>query len=101
MKAKYEKWDESLLDAEDYQVERALTNAALDAIRRARRCGTDFVIEEDGIVKSLRPDQTRPYEERFLEDLERLNRKIAELQAQSPNALSLNEKPKSSSGGAS
>ena len=39
MKARIETWDESFLDAEDYQVERALTNGALDAIRRARRFG--------------------------------------------------------------
>ncbi|HYR43041.1 MAG TPA: hypothetical protein VER98_08460 [Terriglobia bacterium] len=97
MKTKIEDWDESILDIEDYQVERALTNAALTAIHRARQFGTDFVIEEDGKTKCLRPDQTPPYEKRFLEDLERINRKIAELQAQKPNALELNEsaeKPK-------
>jgi len=93
MKTKIEDWDESILDVEDYQVERALTNAALDAIRRARRFGTDFVVEEDGKTKSLKPDETGPYEKRFLEDLERINRKIAELQAQKPNALELNERP--------
>ena len=91
MNTKIEPWDESILDVEDYQVERALTNAALDAIRRARQFGTDFVIEEDGKTKSLRPNETAPYEKRFLEDLERINRKIAELQAQQPNALELNE----------
>jgi hypothetical protein len=93
MKTRVENWDESFLDAEDYQVERALTNAALDAIRRARRFGTDFVIEEDGRPKSLKPDETAPYEKQMLEDLERLNRKIAELQAQSGQPLSLNERP--------
>jgi hypothetical protein len=98
MKTKIEDWDESILDMEDYQVERALTNAALTAIHRARQFGTDFVIEEDGRTKCLRPNETAPYEKRFLEDLERLNRKIAELQTQKPNALELNEraeKPKS------
>ena len=93
MTTKIEDWDESILDIEDYQVERALTNAALTAIHRARQFGTDFVIEEDGKTKCLRPNETAPYEKRFLEDLERSNRKIAELQAQSPNALTLNEKP--------
>jgi len=93
MKAKLEDWDESILDVEDYKVERALTNAALDAIYRARRCGTDYVIWEDDRVKSIKPNETAPYEKRLLEDLERLNRKIAELQAQTPNPLSLNEKP--------
>jgi hypothetical protein len=95
MNTKIEPWDESFLDIEDYQVERALTNAALDAIHRARRCGTDFVVEEDGRARPLRPDETAPYEKRFLDDLDRLNRKIAELEGQSPGSLSLNERPKS------
>ena len=93
MKARIENWDESFLDAEDYQVERALTNGALDAIRRARRFGTDFVVEEDGKPKSLKPDETAPYEKRMLEDLDRLNRKISELQGQSGHPYSLNERP--------
>ena len=93
MKTKIEDWDESILDVEDHQVERALTNAALDAIHRARQYGTDYVIWEDGRVKSLRPDETAPYEKRLLEELEQINRKIAELQARTPKALSLNERP--------
>jgi hypothetical protein len=93
MSTKIEDWDESILDVEDYQVERALTNAALDAIRRARHFGTDFVVEEKGQAKSLRPNETGPYEQRFLEDLDRINKKIAELQAKQLNALELNEKP--------
>jgi hypothetical protein len=79
LKTKIEDWDESILEVEDYQVERALTNAALDAIHRAWQFGTDFVTEEDGKTKCLRPNETAPYERRFLEDLERINRKIAEL----------------------
>jgi hypothetical protein len=93
MKPKIEDWDESFLDVEDYQVERALTNAALDAIRRARRFGTDFVIEEGGKTRSLRPEETAPYEKRLLEDLDRLNRKISELQGHSSQPYSLNERP--------
>ena len=93
MSSDLESWDESFLDVEDYQVERALTNGALDAIRRARRFATDFVIEEHGKTKSLRPEETAPYEKRLLGDLERLNRKIAELQAQSGQPFSLNERP--------
>jgi hypothetical protein len=93
MKTPFETWDESFLDIEDYQVERASTRAALDAIHRARRFGTDIVIEEDGQVKSLKPNQTAPYEAGLLEEVERLNRKVAELQAQQSNALSLNDKP--------
>ena len=93
MKTKFEEWDESFLDLEDYQVERAATRAALEAINRSRRFGTDYVIEEDGLAKSVRSSETAPYEKRLLENLERLNRKIAELQTESANALALNEKP--------
>ena len=92
MKIQFEDWDESFLDLEDYQVERALTNAALDAIRRARTFGTKYVIWEDERVKLLRPEETKPHEQRLLENLERLNRKIAELQPKQPNALELNER---------
>src|SRR5438105_15940659 len=92
-KAKIEDWDESFLDVEDYHAERALTNAALTAIKRARQFSSDFVIEEDGKTKSLKPNETAPYEKRFLEDLDRINRKIAELQAEEPKALLLNEEP--------
>ena len=70
-----------------------MTNGALDAIHRARRFGTDFVVEEDGKTRSLRPDETAPYEKHLIENLERLNRKIAELQGQSGQTFSLNERP--------
>jgi hypothetical protein len=76
-------------------VERGLQRGALEALRRARRCGTDFVIREHGEVKSLRPQDAAPYEKLMLENLERLNLKIAELEGQSPSSLSLNDKPKS------
>jgi DNA-directed RNA polymerase specialized sigma24 family protein len=92
MKIQFEDWDESFLDLEDYQVERALTNAALDAIRRARTFGTKSVIWEDERVKLLGPEETKPDEQRLLENVERLNRKIAELQAKQPNAFELNER---------
>ena len=89
----FEDWDESLMDLEDYQAERALNRAALDAIHRARRFGTQYVIWEDEGVKRLGPDETGSHEKVLLENVERLNRKIAELQAQTPNPLALNEKP--------
>jgi hypothetical protein len=95
VKTQIEDWDDSFLDADDYRVERALQGAALDALQRARRCGTDFVIWEDGRVRSLKPNETAPHEKLMLENLDRLNRKIAELEGQLPNALSLNERPKS------
>jgi hypothetical protein len=92
LKTKIEDWDETILEVGDYQVERALTNAALDAIQRARRFGTYFVIEEDGKTKCVSPNETAPYERLFLEDLERINGNIAELQAKQSNALELNER---------
>jgi ribulose kinase len=92
MKIQFEDWDESFLDLEDYQVERALTNAGLDAIRRARRFGTKYVIWEDERVKLLGPDETKPHEQKLLENLEHLNHKIAELQAKQPNALGIERK---------
>ena len=93
MKTLIEDWDESILDLEDYQAERAMQNAALDAIRRARKCGTSYVIYEDGHVKSLRPSETEPYEKRGLQNLERINKKISELQKMSPQSVALNEQP--------
>ena len=93
MKLRAEEWDESILDAEDYRVERGLQRGALEALRRARRCGTDFVIREHGQVKSLRPQEAAPYEKSMIENLERLNRKIAELEGQSGHPYSLNERP--------
>jgi hypothetical protein len=94
MNAKYEAWDESIMEVEDYQVERALTNAALDAIHRARRFGTNFIIEQNGVTCALKPNETGPQEKLLLETLARLNKKIAEMEAQNPNALTLNDKPK-------
>jgi len=88
-----EDWDESFMDLEDYQAERAMQNAALEAIRRARRCGTSYVIFEDGQVKALRPNETEPYEQRGLANLDRLNHIIAGLQQLSPEALALSDRP--------
>ena len=93
MKTIIEDWDESIMEVEDYQVERAMQNAALDAIRRARRCGTSYVIFEDNRVKALRPDETAPYEDRGIKNLDRINQKIAELQKLSPESLMLNDRP--------
>ncbi len=94
MKFDFEDWDESFMDVEDYQVEQALTQAALDAIHRARRFGTKYVIWEDEKVKCLGPDETGPYEDRLCKQVEELARKIAELQKHSPAALALNDRPK-------
>src|SRR5438105_3421304 len=93
MSTKWEDWDEAFLDLEDYQVERALNNAAIDAIRRARQFGTDYVIEENGRAKSIKPEDTGPYEKVLIENVERLSRKIAELQTKEQGSLALNETP--------
>ena len=93
MKTKIEDWDESFLDVEDYQVERAANNAAVDAIRRARRFGTNYVIWEDDQVKEVPPHKTESYEKVLLENIKRLNCKIAELQTKRPTPLELNENP--------
>jgi hypothetical protein len=92
MKLKYEVIDESGLDIEDLEVERDLQLAAVDAIRRARRFGTFYVIEEDDEIRRIPPDKTGPYEERLLAEAERLNRRIAELQTPAQN-VALNDRP--------
>ena len=94
MKTKIVDWDESFLDLEDYQVERAANNAALAAIQRARRFGTKYVIWENGGVKEVPPEETAPYEKQLQENVDRLSRKIAELEAKSSTTnLELNDKP--------
>jgi len=94
VKAKIEPWDESILDVEDYQVERALTNAALTAIHRARQFGTDFVIEEDGQTKSLRQMKPRHMRSDFLKTWSALSAKLqnCRIAGSKANALELNER---------
>jgi hypothetical protein len=92
MKLKYEIIDESELDIEDLEVERDMQLAAVDAIRRARRFGTFYVIMEGDEVKNIPPDKTAPYEERLLATADRLNRRIAELRGPAQN-IELNDKP--------
>jgi hypothetical protein len=95
MNRKFELFDESTMDIEDLEVERDLQLAAVDAILRARRCGTNYVISEDDRVKLIPGDKTGPYEERLLASAARLDRRIAELksrQIEGP-ALILNDKP--------
>jgi hypothetical protein len=81
MKMEFEVLDDSTMDAEDLQAERDLQLAAVDAIRRARRCGTYYVISEDDQIKEIPGDKTGPYEERLLARAAQLDRRIAELQA--------------------
>ena len=94
MKTVIEPWSESVMDLEDYQVERALQNGAIDAIRRARQCGTNFVTEDDdGNTKRFSPNETGVLEQQALANLDRLNRIIAELEAKLPSAPTLNDRP--------
>lgn len=95
MRIKYELMDESNVDVENLEAERALQLAAVDAIRRARRFGTSYVIWEDEKVKEIPPDQTGPYEQRLLESAERLNQRILALKQsiQPPSGVMLNDKP--------
>jgi hypothetical protein len=86
--------DEATMDIEDLEVERDLQMAAVDAIRRARRFGSFYVIREDDQIKEIPPDKTGPYEERLLSRADRLNRRIAELRGPAQN-LELNDKPAS------
>ncbi|HVV01837.1 MAG TPA: hypothetical protein VHH88_10780 [Verrucomicrobiae bacterium] len=93
MKTQLKNRDDAFPEIEDYQVERALVKAALDAIHRARRCGTDFVIEQNGRTICLNPTETQE-QEKINETLSTLNKKIEELQAQESGALSLNDRPR-------
>ncbi|HEX3989465.1 MAG TPA: hypothetical protein VHZ30_08525 [Verrucomicrobiae bacterium] len=97
MSKKYELFDESTMDTEDLETERDAQLAAVDAIRRARRCGTYYVISEDDQVRKIPGDKTGPYEERLLASAARLDRRIAELRAhqQEEPAAILNDKPAS------
>ena len=83
--------DESEMDIEDLEVEKTLQLAAVDAIRRARRCGTYYVIEEEDKVKLIPGDKTGPYETRLLARADELGRRVTELRSQ--EQLVLNETP--------
>ncbi|HEX3797722.1 MAG TPA: hypothetical protein VH413_03400 [Verrucomicrobiae bacterium] len=93
MKKEFELFDESTMDVEDLQVERDAQLAGVDAIRRARRFGTFYVICEDDKTKKIPPDQTVPYEENLLASAARLDRRIAELQQSQSSAAALNDRP--------
>ena len=92
MKTVIQELTDDFLDLEDFQAERALQFAALDAMDRAKRCGTGFVVWENDRVRVLQPDETGEYRQRGLLNLERINRKIAELQKLSPETLALNDR---------
>jgi hypothetical protein len=93
MKINYELMDDSNLDAEDLEAERDLQLAAVDAIRRARRFGTSWVIREGNVIKDIPPDQTAPYEDRLLASAAVINQRILALKRIAPSDLSLNDKP--------
>jgi hypothetical protein len=83
--------DESEMDIEDLEVEKTLQLAAVDAIRRARRCGTFYVIRVGDEIKEIPGDKTGPYEERLLARAAQLGQRINELRSQ--EQLVLNETP--------
>jgi hypothetical protein len=93
MKIQYDLMDESNMDVEDLEAERTLQLAAVDAIRRARRFGTTYVIWEDERVKEVAPGETGPYEERLLASVGRLHQRIEVLKRAASSDLSLNDKP--------
>ena len=93
MKAKYELLDESTMDIEDLEAERALQLATVSAIHRARQFGTAFVVCEDGKTRDIPPDQTKPYEERLLASAEKLNQRIQYLKQSGATDYSLNDRP--------
>jgi len=93
MKLKYEVLDESMLDIEDLEAERALQLATISAIQRARRFSTAFVVCEDGKTKDIPPDQTAPYEHRLLASAAKLAQRIEFLKQSGTTDYSLNDKP--------
>ena len=93
MKTIIEELTDDFLDLEDFQVERSLQFAALDAMDRAKRCGTGFVVWENDRVRVLKSDETGEYRQRATQNLERINKKIAELQNLSPETLAMNDRP--------
>ncbi len=93
MKTKYELLDESTMDIEDLESERALQLATVSAIHRARQFGTAFVVCEDGQTRDIPPGQTQPYEDRLLANAEQLNQRIQFLKQSEPADYSLNDKP--------
>ena len=80
LKTTFEHLDESTMDLDDLQAERDAQMAAVDAILRARRYGTSYVIKVNNKVKEIPPSKTAPYEARLLASVNRLNRRIAALQ---------------------
>ncbi|MBI5385195.1 MAG: hypothetical protein HZA90_10985 [Verrucomicrobia bacterium] len=93
MKTVLEPWDESIMDLEDYQAERAMQKGIIHAMRRARALGTDFIMEDAGKMKKVPPRDTPRLEQQALANLDRLNRIIAELEAKRTSAAVLNDRP--------
>jgi hypothetical protein len=86
--------DESEMDIEDLEVEKTLQLAAVDAIRRARCCGTYYVIREGDEIKEIPGDKTGPYEERLLARAAQLGHRITELRSQEQAVLNETPPPK-------
>jgi hypothetical protein len=85
MKQEFVVLDDGMLDLEDWQCERSLQRAFLDAVYRARIVGTQVVVSDgEGRILALAPDQTVGAEQRALENIDRINRQIAEYLAHHP-----------------
>lgn len=84
---------DDFLDLEDFKAERALQLAALDAMDRSERFGSGFVVSAQSGVLVLKGEDLRPYRQRALANLDRINQKIAQLQSQETAALILNDRP--------
>ena len=93
MKPVIVKLTDDFLDLENFKAERALQFAVLDAMDRSERFNSGFVISEQGQVRVLKGEELRPYRQHALKNLERITKKIAELQEHDSAALVLNDRP--------
>jgi hypothetical protein len=96
MRTPFRTLNDENLDLEDLQVEWAAQKATLEAIHRARQSGTEFVIWADNHPKSLKSNETAPYEEAAIANLRRLEQRIARLREHdTESVLVLKDRPKS------
>lgn len=93
MNTPYDLLDESTMDVEDLEAECAMQLAAVSAIRRARQFNTAYIIFEDGQIREIAPEATRPYEDNLLMNTERLRQRIRALKPSAAADFSLNDKP--------
>ena len=75
-----EDWSDDFLDLEDWKELRAFQNAQLDALRRARRFDSEFIVLEAGKILALAPNQTADIERDGESNLVQINKNIAALE---------------------